>query len=100
MTAARRGAPVAATLSVWAQPGAPRDRVVGRMGDAVKIAVTAPPEKGRANQAIERFLARAFGVPAASVAIVAGASAKRKLVRIAGVSPDALQSWLKSSLPE
>lgn len=100
MSAPRRRAPPAATLSVWAQPGAARERVVTRMGDAVKIAVTAPPEKGKANQAIERFLARELGVPAASVAVVAGAASKRKLVRIQGVSADALQSWVKSALGE
>ncbi len=100
MKAPPRPAPAAVTLSVWAQPGANRERVVSRMGDALKMAVTAPPEKGKANQAIERFLARELGVPAASVAVVAGGASKRKLVRIVGVSADAVQSWMKSALGE
>ena len=99
MSRPRAGAP-AAVLSVWTQPGAPRERVVARMGEAVKIAVAAPPEKGRANRALERFLARELGVPAAAVSVAAGGASMHKVVRIEGVSPEALQSWVKASLGE
>ncbi len=85
---------MSATLTVWVQPGASRDRIVGRFADALKIAVCAPPEKGRANLAVEKLLAKAIGVPRASVAINAGASSRRKRVSIQGMSPAALEAWL------
>lgn len=87
-------APRSVTLDVWIQPGASRERVVGLMGEAVKIAVAAPPEKGKANQAVEKLIAGEFGVPASAVAVVAGAASKRKRVRVVGVSADQVQSWV------
>ena len=87
--------PEAATLAVWAQPGASREGVAGMMGDAVKIALTAPPEKGKANKALERFLSREFGVSASSVAVVSGGSSKRKIVRLAGVSAAQAATWVQ-----
>jgi uncharacterized protein (TIGR00251 family) len=49
-----------------------------------KVRVRAVPEKGEANDALERLIAKAFGVPASAVAIVAGQTARLKTVRIAG----------------
>ena len=51
-----------AVIAVKAVPGASRDRIVGVLGDALKIAVAAAPEKGKANQAIAATLAKALGV--------------------------------------
>jgi len=69
-------------LRVHVQPGAGRTAVVGRHGDALKLRVGAPPEGGRANEAVAALLATTFGVPAATVQLVSGASSRTKRYRI------------------
>ncbi|MCU1454928.1 MAG: hypothetical protein JWN46_3074 [Acidimicrobiales bacterium] len=73
------------TLRVHAQAGAGRSEVVGRYGDALKVRVAAPPERGRANEAIAALLAVAFGVAPTKVELVQGASSRQKAFRIADV---------------
>ncbi len=65
---------------------------------ALRIAVTEPPEDGRANQAVCTLLAEAFGVPASACRIIRGASAREKLVRVAG-DPAALSARLMALTP-
>ncbi len=72
-------------IAVKAVPGASRSRIVGALGDALKVQVAAPPEDGKANAALCALLATAFGVPPHAVQVVGGASRARKLVAIAGV---------------
>lgn len=66
-------------------------------GEALKIAVTAPPDKGKANAAVVALLAKTFGVAKSSVTVVAGETDRRKVLRIAG-EPAALsaiaQQWI------
>jgi uncharacterized protein (TIGR00251 family) len=75
-------------LTVKVTPGASRDAVVGWLGEAVKVAVREPAERGRANAAVERVLAAALGVSAASVRIGAGGTSPRKVVVIDGLDAD------------
>jgi uncharacterized protein (TIGR00251 family) len=72
-------------LVVKVTPGASRDAVVGWLGDAVKVAVREPAERGRANAAVERVLAAALGVSAARVSIAAGGTSPRKVVVVEGL---------------
>ena len=88
----------AVVLAVHAQPGAGRTQVVGRHGDAVKIRVAAPPEQGRANDAIVKVLAEAFGVADAAVELKSGATSRAKRIRIAGHAPDAFETKLETVL--
>jgi len=85
-------------VDVHVQPGGSRDEVVGRHGDALKVKVTAPPEGGRANDAVCRVLADAFGVPRSSVAVVSGATNRRKRIRIDGLQADAAAVRLETLL--
>ena len=89
-----------ATLDVWVQPRASRQRVVGMMGDALKVAVAAPPEKGAANRALEKLLAETFGLSAGAVAVTAGGGSRRKRVTLQGVSPARLRAWLERQKSE
>jgi uncharacterized protein (TIGR00251 family) len=86
----------AVELSVHAQPGAGRTQVVGRHGDALKVRVAAPPEHGKANDALAGVLAEAFGVPAAKVSLVSGASSRVKRFRLDGVDVEAFAERLES----
>ncbi len=69
-------------LRVVVQPRAGRDEIVGWHGEALKVRITAPPVDGKANAHLIRFLAKAFGVPRARIALVGGESGRRKRLRI------------------
>ncbi len=75
-------------VAIHVSPRAKADRIVrvaaGDGGHAVKARVAAPPEDGRANEALLRLLARAWRLPRRDLAIVAGAASRHKTVRIAG----------------
>jgi uncharacterized protein len=90
----------AVLLSVHAQPGAGRTEVVGRHGDAVKVRVAAPPEQGRANDAIVTLLADRFGLPTTSVTLTVGATSRSKRFRLAGVEPDGFAEVLDRVLED
>ena len=63
-------------------PGASRTELVGRHGDGWKARVAAPPERGRANEALVELIAAALEVPARSVRVVAGHRGRAKVVEI------------------
>jgi hypothetical protein len=70
-------------------PGAARNRIDGIIDDGeggvfLKVAVTAPPEGGKANAALIKMLAKEWRLPKSSLVVTAGASEKRKTISIAG----------------
>jgi uncharacterized protein (TIGR00251 family) len=65
----------------------------------LKVAVTAPPERGRANAELIAFLAEAWGVPRRSLSLVAGAADRRKTLFLAG-DPALLQQRLEAWLAQ
>lgn len=67
-------------LFVKVVPKSKKNAVVGYYGDFLKIKITAPPEKGKANAELTGFLARFFGVPKNSVSIVRGQTQAVKMV--------------------
>jgi len=89
-----RPCPGGVELTVKVVPGASRDRVAGVLGDALKIQVAAPPERGKANAAVIGLLADILGLPEHHVVIVRGATNPRKTVRLVGVSPQAASAKL------
>ena len=93
-----RGTPGGATLRVRVSPGAARTRIVGLHGDAVKVAVQAPPEKGRANRELIRLLAGALAVRPGDVEVVRGAAGRAKTVLVRGVAASVLRARLKAIL--
>jgi uncharacterized protein (TIGR00251 family) len=74
------------TLSVRLHPGARKNGVTGIHADALKIALTAPPVDGKANEALIAFLAEALHLPRARVSLVAGVTSRTKTIRITGKS--------------
>ena len=81
-----REGPDGVSFAVRVQPRARRNAIAGELGDALKIALTAPPVDGRANEACVEFFADLLRVPRASIVIASGHSSRNKLVRVAGIS--------------
>ncbi len=73
-------------LMLHVKPRASRDEIGGEHDGALKVAVTAPPVNGKANAAVIKLLAKAFGVSRSSIEIVGGTSSRRKRVAIDGIS--------------
>jgi uncharacterized protein (TIGR00251 family) len=69
-------------LPVKVVPKASRDRVAGWIGDRLKVQVAAPPERGRANEAVARLLADALGLPKGAVRVAAGLTSPLKVLEI------------------
>jgi len=85
------GADLVLTLHV--QPGAKRTEIQGIHDGALKVRLAAPPVDGKANQALLRFLAEAFGVGQRAVTLEHGQSARHKVVRIAAPTKRPDRQW-------
>lgn len=77
--------PSQARLTVKVVPGASRNEISGWLGDALKVRVAAPPERGRANAAVEALICDALELPDGSARVVAGAASARKVLEISGL---------------
>jgi uncharacterized protein len=84
-----------AQFALRVQPRASRNGFAGTMGDAIKLAITAPPVDGKANQAVIEYLADLFRVPKSSIVIVSGETGRNKLVAIRGMTAEQVLKALK-----
>jgi uncharacterized protein (TIGR00251 family) len=75
-----------ATFSIKVHPRARKNAITGEVGESLKIAVSAPPTEGRANEACIGFLAEILEIPRSSITIAAGATGRTKLIRVQGMS--------------
>jgi uncharacterized protein len=78
-------------------PGSARAGVVGRYGDGWKVRVTAPPEGGRANDAVVRLLAETLEVPRDDVTVVSGHGARAKVVAVDGLDEQDIERRLTAA---
>lgn len=78
-------------------PGARRDALLGPHGEALRIAVRAVAEKGRANAAVVRLLAETLGLGADQVVLVAGLGGRDKVAEIRGLGAAALRERLAAA---
>ncbi len=90
-------------LTIRASPKASRNALLGVMetpeGPALKVAVTAPPDKGKANAALIDLMAKTFGVSKSSITLVAGETDRHKILRIGGNADELktiAQRWMGS----
>ena len=74
-------------LDVKVVPGASQDRIVGPLGERLKIAVRQAPEKGAANRAACGLIAAALVIRASDVAVVRGRTRPEKTLAVRGLSP-------------
>ena len=86
------------TFAVKLHPRARTNAITGTVGDALKLALTAPPVEGKANQAVIEFFADLFAIPRSSVTIASGETSRNKIVRIAGVSKPVAEQKLAEYL--
>jgi uncharacterized protein (TIGR00251 family) len=83
-----------AYLKVRVSPGARSDTIVGWMDDVLRVRVKAPPERGKANDALLRFIASTLGLPAAQVTLRRGGSSRNKVLYIDGMTDDDVRERL------
>jgi uncharacterized protein (TIGR00251 family) len=83
---------------VRAQPGAKRNAVLGEQAGALKVAVTAPPEDGRANAALVEVLRDWLGLKRSQVELASGQTNRNKTFLIRGLTVEALQSLVVAKL--
>jgi uncharacterized protein (TIGR00251 family) len=88
---------VSTRLRLRVSPGARIAHVVGRHGEAWKVRVAAPPEGGRANEALVRLLAETLSLPCDAVNLVSGHGARDKIVRLDGLDQDQIEQRLTSA---
>jgi len=90
LTAHARGT----VVPVRAQPGAKKNAVLGERAGALRVAVSAAPEKGKANAAIGSVLAEALGCKPSQVGLLTGATSRVKTFLVSGLTPDDLRRRL------
>ena len=83
-----------ARLTIKVHPRAKRSALAGRLGDAWKLSLAAPPVDGKANDECVRFLAELAGVPRSRVRIVTGLTSRLKVVEIERVPQEDLERLL------
>lgn len=71
-----------ATIEVRVTPKASRERI-DSSADPIRVYVTAPPEDGKANKAVQKLLAKALGVPKSRLELIRGQTSRDKVFRIA-----------------
>ena len=84
----------AVTFAVKVHARAKKNAITGQLGDSLKIALTAPPVEGKANEACIEFFAKLLKVPRSSVSIAAGQTSRNKVIRVAGLSAKQVQDRL------
>ncbi len=88
-----------ARLTVKVHPRARRTALTGRLGDAWKLDLAAPPVDGKANEECVRFFAELAGVPRARVRIAQGAASRMKVVEIEGLTEAELAALVCPGAP-
>ena len=83
------------TIKLKVIPASSRDCIVGWLGDALKIKVVAPPEKGKANQAVQKLLAKTLGIPKQAIQIEAGTTSAYKTVTLDEITESKLKQLLR-----
>ena len=78
-------------LPIRAQPGARKNAILGERAGSLRVAVSAAPEKGKANAAIEAVLAESLRLKGSQIRLISGETSREKRFLIVGVSPEELQ---------
>jgi uncharacterized protein (TIGR00251 family) len=94
LSAANAGADT--LIDVKVVPGASSAQIAGTLGDRLRVRVTAPPERGRANEELTALLARSLGLRPGDVTVLRGTSQPRKSVLVKGLVPETVAERLRA----
>jgi len=83
-----------ARVTVKVHPRARRTAITGRLGEAYKLDLAAPPVGGKANEECIRFFAELAGVHRAQVRIISGLTSRNKVVDVEGIGQEKLEELL------
>ena len=86
-------------LTLKVVPSSSRDEIVGWLGDALKVKVKAPPENGRANEAVVALLADRLGIDRSSITVVSGHGSPAKVVAVDGMDDEAIRATFPREKP-
>jgi uncharacterized protein (TIGR00251 family) len=84
-------------IAVRVSPGASRDRILGEHASALKVSVSAAPEKGKANKAVCALIAKTLGIATSQVSVVSGETSRDKKLLVRGVDSCAIADRLVPS---
>lgn len=87
-------------LPVQAQPKARKNALVGWHAERLKVSITQAPEKGKANQALQKLLAKSLGLKRSQIQLVSGETSPLKMFCIQNITPEELLSRINAVLPE
>ena len=87
-------------FDVLAKPKSSQNKIMGVHDGALKISITAPPEKGKANAGILKKLSGALGIAVSSMSIIRGETGRRKRIRIEGLTAEAVRDRIDEYLKE
>ena len=90
-----RAHPDGVSIAVWAKPRASRTKIAGVQGEALAIALAAPPVDGAANEELIAFLAKELGVAQSAVSVASGQTGRNKRVVVLGVTMESAMERLK-----
>ncbi|NLB55890.1 MAG: YggU family protein [Lentisphaerae bacterium] len=76
-------------------PGSASDVIAGIHGDALKIKIKAPPEAGRANKALIKFIAQKTGVVRSNIELISGTTSRQKKLLISNISEEQVRASIR-----
>ncbi len=91
-----QNSPSGATFAVKVHPCAKKNAITGEVGDALKLALTAPPVDGKANEACIEFFAKLLNLPRSSVTIATGQTSRNKVIRVLGLTAQQVRDRIGS----
>ncbi|HUV38902.1 MAG TPA: DUF167 domain-containing protein [Planctomycetota bacterium] len=72
-------------IAVKVSAGASRDRILGEYAGALKLSVSAAPERGKANKAVCALIAKTLGIPKSAVSVISGETSRDKKLLVRGL---------------
>lgn len=82
-------------LDLKVVPNASRDRIMGELDGALKVSVSAAPERGAANEAVRKLMAKTLGVRVQQISVEAGHTNPRKTIRVTGVTTEMVREQVR-----